>query len=403
MPKKTYLGGIDIGTTKIVAVIGELMNDSTIEIVGFGKQPSVGVKMGELINLEDTAELVRKAIEEAERSSNISMQQACISISGNHIKSENFKERVSIFRGREIKDGDIDKLLDIIKNKTSHDLKRYLLHTLPYQYILDGQEGIKNPRGMVGHLLEVEANVVTADASKIENLMRCIQRTGVHISEFVVASLAAAESVLTDDEKELGVILVDMGGGTWDVGIFGESTLRYAGVINLGSEYITRDLSLALNIPLAEAEELKKKYGSCLPEEVDDEPIEVTLLGRMQKRTFSRQRICEIIEARIEEIFNLLREMISSSGYEGATPGGVILTGGGSLLRGIEKFAERILKIRARIGFPTRVSGLTNLINEPAYATSLGTLIHSWKHKKEFLNTHQGGIMNLIKRFKRYF
>jgi cell division protein FtsA len=366
--------GLDIGTTKICAIVGE-QTENGIDIVGIGTAPSSGLRKGVVINIESTVESINKAIEEAERMAGIEISSVYCGISGGHIKGFNSHGVVAV-KDKEVQEGDLRRVIDAAK-AVAIPLDREVIHIIPQEYIIDNQDGIKEPLGMSGVRLEAKVHIVTGAVSSAQNIIKCANRTGLNVSDIVLQQIASSEAVLNPDEKELGVALVDIGGGTTDIAIFSEGSIVHTAVLSLGGNHITNDLAVGLRTPTAEAEKLKIKYGCALSSLIaKDDTIDV------KSRPLSRKLISEIIEPRVEEIFSLIQREIIKSGYEDLLASGVVLTGGSTLLTGMQELSEMIFDLPVRKGIPKGFGGLLDVVSSPIYATGVGLILYGAKNQR---------------------
>ncbi|ROQ93256.1 cell division protein FtsA [Desulfosoma caldarium] len=370
--------GLDLGTTKVCVVVGE-MTPEGIDIVGVGTTPSVGMRGGVVVNIDQTVNAIRKAVSEAERMAGCQISSVYTSVGGTHITSLNSHGVIAI-KSREVTRTDVERVLEAAK-AIAMPFDRRVLHVLPQQYIVDDQEGIQDPLGMSGVRLEAKVHIVTGVFSALQNIVKCCERAGLHVLDIVMESLASSESVLDPDEKHLGVALVDMGGGTTSVAVFREQAIRYSSVIGLGGNHVTSDISVGLRTAIDEAEKIKRQYGCATIERVDpQEVIAVGSVGGQKPRELARSILAEIIEARVEEILKVTELELIRSGYTEFLHAGVVLTGGVSLLPGIRDLAERVFDLPVRIGVPYRFGGLGDVVKNPIYATATGLLLYGWQH-----------------------
>ncbi len=369
--------GLDVGTTKVCAIVGE-MTETGIDIVGIGSAPSEGLRKGVVVNIDSTMDSIRKAVDEAEKVSNYDIRSVYAAVSGSHIKSFNSYGIVAI-RGNEVEEGDVQRAIEAAK-AIAMPADREVLHILPQYYVVDDQDGIKDPVGMSGVRLEVKVHIVTGAATSVQNIVRSVNGVGLDVNEVILEQLAASEAVLSDDEKELGVALVDIGGGTTDIAIFSEGSVKYTAILPLGGSYLSNDIAVGLRTPVTEAEKVKIKYGcasaSMIPQ---DEMIEVPSVGGREPRRVSRQVLGGIIEPRMEEILNLVCREIVKSGFEERLAAGIVLTGGTAVMEGITELAEHIFNMPVRRGFPAGVTGPEE-VNSPLYATGAGLILYGSKH-----------------------
>ncbi|MFQ6081734.1 MAG: cell division protein FtsA [Candidatus Aminicenantia bacterium] len=380
--KDNYLIGFDIGTKKTTVIIGEINEEQKIEIVGIGTADSKGLRKGVVVNLEATVEGIKKAVEEAELMAGVEIDSAYVSITGAHIKSFNSRGVIAVSgRNREITREDINRVIEQAKT-VSIPPDREIIHVLPQEFIVDDQDGIKDPLGINGIKLEVNVHIVTSSVTSTQNLVTCVNRAGIEVEDIVLNQVATAMAVLTPDEEELGVGLIDIGGGTTDIAIFERGSLWYTSVIPIGGDNFTNDIAIGLRTPIPEAEKIKKKHGCVLsPLSEEEETIEVPSVGGRKPRILSRQILVDIIQPRAEEIFRLINDEIKKMGYEKSLNSGIVLTGGGALLDGLEEIAEEIFDLPVRRGNPRGVLGLIDRVNSPDYATSIGLLLYGYKQR----------------------
>lgn len=369
--------GLDIGTTKVCAIIGEVSESGVVDIIGVGTAPSEGLRKGVVVNLESTVKSIAKAIEEAELMSGTEVSSAYVGIAGGHIKGINSRGVIAVGRqDREITQADVDRVIDAAR-AVSIPMDREVIHVLPQEFIVDDQDGIKDPVGMSGVRLEAEVHIVTGAVTSAQNLVRAVNRAGFEVDDIALEPLASSFAVLTEDEKELGVVLVDIGGGTTDMALFVEGSIWQTEVLAVGGGNVTRDISVGLRTPINEAEQIKLRYGCALTDMVKpEEEIEVPSVGGRKAKNLPRQVLVEIIQPRLEEIFLLLSREIKKTGYEDLVAAGVVLTGGASAMDGVQELAERILDMPVRIGAPKGISGLVDVVNSPQYATGVGLVIY---------------------------
>ena len=385
MPKNNYIVGLDIGTKKTAAIIGEITEDKKIEIIGIGTTDSRGLRKGVVVNLEATVDAIKKAQEEAELMAGVEIDSAFVGISGAHIKSFNSRGVVAVSgKNKEITPEDIERVIDQSK-AVSIPPDREIIHIIPQEFVVDEQDGIKDPLGMSGIKLEVNVHIVTSATTSVQNLRTCIERAGIEIERIVLNQIAASSSTLTHDEMELGVGMIDMGGGTTEVAIFERGSLWYTSIIPIGGDNFTNDIAVGLRTPIPEAERIKKKFGCVSSPPMDDEDtIEVPSVGRGKKpRILSRQLLADIIQPRAEEIFRLVDNDIKRMGYEKSLNSGIVITGGTALLEGLEEVAEEIFDLPVRRGDPSGIGGLAERVNTPDYAASVGLILFGYDQWKE--------------------
>src|SRR6266511_2619584 len=375
MPEQSVVVGIDIGTTKVCALIAELDERGGANVIGIGAAPSDGLRKGVVIDIDRTVQGVTAAVEAAERMSGYKVRSALVGVSGNHISSQNSRGMVAISGHRDVADDDTQRAIDAAR-AVSIPNTREILHVIPRGYVVDGQEGVRDPIGMSAVRLEVETHIVTASTTSVQNLTKCVQRAGIELDELVLAPLATSEAVLTDEDRELGAILCDVGGDTTDVAIFQDGSISHCATIPIGARSITSDLGLVLRVTPDVAESLKAKQGTALPLEVDpDEVIQITSIGEDVPRPVTRRHVAQIIEARTAELFDHVAREIEAAGATNRLQAGMVLTGGGALLTGIARAARDQLGMSARVMAPTGVGGLTDAISSPPYSAASGLLI----------------------------
>ena len=378
--KNSIVVGLDIGTSKVCAIVGE-MTEHGVEIIGLGSHASQGLRKGVVINIESTTNSIKKAIEEAALMAGCEIHTVFTSISGGHIKAFNSHGIVAV-KNHEVAQRDLERVIDAAK-AVAIPMDREVLHVLPQDYIIDEQDGIKEPLGMSGVRLEAKVHIVTGAVTSAQNIVKCCNRTGLNVAEIVLAPLAAAEAVLSDEERELGVVLVDMGGGTTDIALYHDGTLKHTAVLGIGGNHVTNDIAAGLRTPFNEAERIKQRYGFAKARMVtDDERVEVPSVAGKSAGTVSRQILCEIIEPRLNEIFELIQREVAKSGYEGSLASGVVITGGSMLLPGAVEMAERSFGLPVRLGLPAHVGGLVDVIDSPAYAAAVGLVLHGMKRQE---------------------
>lgn len=390
MRRERLVVGLDVGTTKVACLVANVV-DEHIEIIGLGTAPSRGLEKGVVVDIGRTVQSIRKAVEEAENMADVRIQQAYVGIAGKHIRSLNNSATVSITRpDRIITAEDVRRVVEAARTiPISPDLE--LIHVIPRQYIVDGQEGITDPVGMTGTRLEVDVHIVLGSVTAVHNLVRCVEAVGIGISQIVLEPLASAMAVLSSAEKELGVILLDSGGGTTDISVFRGGDIWFSKTIPIAGEHITNDITVGLQTPIEEAERIKKQYGTCLVDSVgDDEKIEVATIGGESTKQVSRKKLAKVIEPRVEEILDLAMQEVEDAGYRDLVPAGVVITGGTSLLHGIPEFIERRYGLPARVGsLPQGIHGLRDIVESPIYATGVGLLKYAVE-TKDFVPSRRG-------------
>ncbi|MGP3779446.1 cell division protein FtsA [Halanaerobium saccharolyticum] len=368
MKRRKIVTGLDIGTTKICALIAEVSGENNIEIIGIGLAPSNGLRKGIVVDIDKTSHAIKSAVQKAERMAGQKVDSAYVGIAGSHIKSINSHGVVAVTGDeKEIKESDIKRVIDaarIVPVSAEEDI----LHVLPREFIVDGSPGIQDPLGMSGVRLEVETHIIKGASTSIQNLVKSVLRAGLSVDEVVLEPLASSQAVLSDDEKDLGAVLVDIGGGTTDVIVFHEGSIAHTSVLPVGGNHVSNDIAVGLRTPVSEAEKIKIMHGSVLPREIDEqEKIEVLAASGKERKKLSRKMLCQVIEPRMTEVFSMIKKELNSAGSADLTPAGMILTGGASLLEGSEKLASDITELPVRIGEPDYVSGLSNVIDNPVY------------------------------------
>lgn len=400
--REELIVGLDLGTTKICAVVGEVTSEG-INIVGVGTYPSIGLRGGVVVNIEQTVQSIRKAVEEAELTAGCEISSVYAGVAGSHVQSLNSHGVIAV-KGGEVAEADIERVLDAAK-AIAMPYDRKIIHVLPQQFIVDDQGGIRNPIGMRGVRLEAKVHIVTGAVSAVDNIIRCCERAGLHVLDVVLESLASSESVLDSDEKHLGVAVVDLGGGTSDVAVFHDHAIRYSCVVALGGNHITSDISVGLRTSMEEAEKIKKKYGCALVEWVNQQDsIEVGSVGGQKPRQLAQSILTEIIEARAEEIIKIIEWEIQKSGYSEMLHAGVVLTGGVALLSGIRELAEKVLDMPVRIGVPYSFGGLGDMVKNPMFATATGLLLYGQKNSRRAAPREgPGGIKKVLLSILQWF
>ncbi len=395
--------GLDIGTTKICAVVGEMLDDE-INIIGVGSHPSTGLRKGSVVNIESTVDSIKKAIEEAELMAGCDISSVYVGIAGNHIKGFNSHGIIAI-KGREITEADVERVIDAAK-AVAIPTDREILHVIPQEFIVDEMESIQNPVGMTAIRLEAKIHIVTGAVSSARNIVKCCNKAGLEVCDIVLESLASGQAVLTDEEKELGCVLADMGGGTTDLALFKDNNVKFIYELTVGGHNLTNDISIGLRTPLPEAEKIKIDHGTCIPQHArSGATIEVPAVGGREPKRLSKGILAEILEPRVEEIFSLLKKELFSNGLENSFPAGFVLTGGCVVMDGIAELAESVFSVPVRVGEPNRVGGLKDIVRNPAYATGVGLVIFGSNAncKVEFREKETGGFNTVINRMKKWF
>jgi cell division protein FtsA len=404
MKKRNIVASIDVGTTKICTILADVSNDGSPRVVGVGISPSRGLHKGLVVNINEARESIRESVRKAEQTSDCKVESAYIGVTGRHVTSMNNRGVVAITRNdRVVRPDDLKRVLASAQSvKTASD--RRLLHVIPRSYAVDGQAGVKNPVGMHGFRLDVETHVITAAVTSIQNLVKCIRSIGIDIEDLVLEPLASSEAILSEDEKQVGVIIADIGGGTTDVAVFRDGSIWHTSILPVAGYQLTRDVAIGLGLPFEIAEEMKKKYGSVMP--VYDGKTDTAPAISQDGHGISYQDLCDIIRARVEEILKLILLEMPNSDYDTIVPAGLVLTGGSSNLAGMASVGAEILRIPVRVGVPTDVCGIADVLRDPAYATSIGLVLWGSKNKgkRHWKTGLFGNALNrLAHRLKRLF
>lgn len=400
---KSLIVALDIGTSKIAALVGEVGDDGVIEIVGFGSHPSHGLKRGVVVNIESTVQSIQRAIEEAELMAGCEIHSAYTGIAGSHISSLNSHGIVAI-KDREVMQADVDRVIDAAK-AVAIPADQKILHILPQEFIIDKQDGVREPIGMSGVRLEAKVHIVTGAVSAAQNITKCVKRCGLHVADVVLEQLASSHSVLTDDEKELGVCMIDIGGGTTDIAVFTEGAIRHTAVIPIAGDHVTNDVAVALRTPTKHAESIKREYGSVLPDAVNpEETIEVPSVAKRPPKQVHRRALAQVVSARYEELFALVQAELRRSGFEDLIASGMVITGGASSVEGAIDLAETMFQMPVRAGLPQHVSGLADIRDNPGYATGVGLLLYGLKQETSTNRFDEGdGVKGIWARMKSWF
>jgi cell division protein FtsA len=400
---KNLIVGLDIGTSKIVAMAAELMPDGQMEVRGIGSHESKGLKKGVVVNIEATVGAIQRALEEAELMADAKITRVYTGIAGNHIRSFNSTGMVAI-KDKEVTAIDVDRAVETARAMPIPN-DQQVLHILTQEFVIDGQDGIREPLGMSGHRLEVKVHIVTGAVSAAQNIVKCVRRCGLEVADLVLQPLASAVAVLSEDEKELGVALVDIGGGTTDVAIFTHGAIRHTAVIPIAGDQITNDIAMALRTPTPEAEVIKLRHGVALRQLADQrEMVEVPGLGDRNARELSRQTLAEVIEPRVEELYNLVQQVLRQSGYEELISSGIVLTGGSAVMQGMVELGEEIFHMPVRIGVPRYSGALADVVRNPRYATAVGLLLEGKAQVDRGVMSRQGGsFKQTVTRMRDWF
>lgn len=406
-PVSEVIVGLDIGTSKVLAVVAEVSENDEIELLGVGQQPSRGLRKGVVANIESTVQSIQQAVEEAELTAECRISSVYAGIAGGHINSMNSHGVVAIRDRDEVSHGDIERVLDAAQAQAIPNDQR-VLHILPQDFIIDGQEGIREPIGMSGVRLEAKVHIITGAVSAAQNIIKCITRCGLQVEDVVLEQIASSYAVLEEDEKELGVCMVDIGGGTTDIAVFTDGAIRHTAVLPIAGDQITNDIAVALRTPTQAAEELKKKFGSALVQLAPEgEMIDTPSVGERAPRKLARTTLADVIEPRVEELFLLVQAELRRSGYEELLGTGIVLTGGSVRMAGMTELAEEIFHMPVRLGVPQYVGSLSDVVRNPSYSTAVGLVLFGHRHRAE-RESRTGRISapapaELINRIKQWF
>jgi cell division protein FtsA len=402
--EKNLIVGLDIGTSKVVAIVGEVVPEGKIEVIGIGSHPSRGLKKGVVVNIESTVHSIQRAVEEAELMAGCQIHSVYAGIAGSHIRSLNSHGIVAI-KDKEVAPGDVERVIDAAR-AVAIPADQKILHILPQEFLIDNQEGIKEPVGMSGVRLEAKVHMVTGAVSAAQNIIKCVRRCGLEVDDIILEQLASSYSVLTEDEKELGVCIVDIGGGTTDLAVFTEGSIRHTAVIPIAGDQVTNDIAVALRTPTQFAEEIKIKYACALAQMATaDENIEVPSIGDRPPRRLARHTLAEVVEPRYEELLTLVQAELRRSGFEDLVAAGVVLTGGSSKIEGLVELAEEVFHMPVRLGVPQYVTGLVDVVRNPIFATGVGLLLFGYHNRDQrALEAGLGkGLRSVWDRMKGWF
>jgi cell division protein FtsA len=392
---KNLVVGLDIGTSKVAALVAELTPDGALEVLGMGSHESKGLKKGVVVNIEATVASIQRALEEAELMADCKIAAAFTGIAGSHIRSFNSTGMVAV-KDREVSAVDVERAVETAK-AVNIPTDQQILHVLRQEFIIDGQEDVREPVGMSGVRLEVKVHIVTGAVSAAQNIVKCVRRCGLEVNDLILQPLASSRAVLSDDERDLGVCLVDIGGGTTDLAIFTHGAIRHTAVLPIAGDQITNDIAMALRTPTAEAEAIKVRHGVALRQLADpNEMIEVPGIGDRPPRVMSRQTLAEVIEPRVEELFSLVQQVLRESGYEELLSSGVVLTGGSSVMRGMVELGEEIFHMPVRVGMPRYSGGLAEVVTNPRYATAMGLLFEGMQQLQQGRIARQNGSVRAV-------
>ncbi|HKO87956.1 MAG TPA: cell division protein FtsA [Burkholderiales bacterium] len=400
---KNLIIGLDIGTSKVVALVADVQPDGKLDIIGMGSHESKGLKKGVVVNIEATVNAIQRALEEAELMADCKIQSVFTGIAGSHIRSFNSTGMVAI-KDKEVTSIDVDRAIETARAMPI-PTDQQVLHILTQEFVIDGQDGIREPLGMSGVRLEVKVHIVTGAVSAAQNIVKCVRRCGLEVSDLILQPLASSIAVLSEDEKELGVCLVDIGGGTTDIAVFREGAIRHTAVIPIAGDQVTADIAMALRTPTPEAELIKIRHGCALRQLADpNEVVEVPGLGDRGPRQLSRQTLAEVIEPRIEELYSLIQQVLRQSGFEDLLSSGIVLTGGSSVMQGMVELGEEIFHMPVRLGVPRYMGGLADVVQNPRYATAMGLLLEGKSQfERGVIARHSGSVKDTVRRMREWF
>jgi cell division protein FtsA len=401
---KNLIVGLDIGTSKIAAIVAEMKPEGGFEVIGMGSSPSRGLKKGVVVNIESTVNAIQRALEEAELMADCKIRDVWTGIAGSHIRSFNSHGMVAI-KDREVAQTDVDRVVETAK-AIPIPTDQQILHVLNQEFVIDGQEDVREPLGMSGVRLEVKVHIVTGAVSAAQNIMKCVRRCGLEVNDLILQPLASAMAVLSEDEKDLGVCLVDIGGGTSDIAVFTQGAIRHTAVIPIAGDQITNDIAMALRTPTKEAEEIKRRHGCALRELADpQEMVEVPGVGERGTRKMSRQTLAEVIEPRVEELYSLVQAELRRSGFEELLSSGIVITGGSAAMQGMVELGEEVFHMPVRLGLPGYAGGLSEVIRNPRYSTGVGLLMAGLgqHHRQQIEKMQSGSFKQILGRMRKWF
>jgi cell division protein FtsA len=401
---RNLMVGLDIGTSKIIAIVAEAKPDGGFEIVGMGSHPSRGLKKGVVVNIESTVNAIQRALEEAELMADCKIKEVYTGIAGSHIKSFNSHGMVAI-KDREVSQQDVDRVIETAK-AVNIPTDQQILHVLNQEFVIDGQEDVREPLGMAGVRLEVKVHIVTGAVSAAQNILKCVRRCGLEVRDLILQPLASAGATLSEDEKDLGVALVDIGGGTADIAVFTHGAIRHTAVIPIAGDQITNDIAMALRTPTKDAEEIKRKYGCALRQLANPaDMVEVPGVGDRDPRVLSRQTLAEVIEPRVEELYSLVQAELRRSGYEDLLSSGIVITGGSAAMQGMVELGEEVFHMPVRLGVPNYLGPLAEVVRSPRYSTGIGLLMaaHDQQKQRDLEKLSTGSFQHVFSRMKEWF
>jgi cell division protein FtsA len=401
---KNLIVGLDIGTSKIVAIVAEVLPEGRLEVIGMGQHPSRGLKKGVVVNIESTVNAIQRALEEAELMADCKIREVYTGIAGSHIKSINSHGMVAI-KNKEVSQADVDRVIETAR-AVNIPMDQQILHILTQEFIIDGQEDVREPLGMSGVRLEVKVHIVTGAVSAAQNIIKCVRRCGLEVRDLILQPLASSMAVLSEDERDLGVCLVDIGGGTTDIAVYTHGAIRHTAVIPIAGDQITNDIAMALRTPTKDAEDIKRAFGCALRQLANaTEMVEVPGVGEREARQLSRQTLAEVIEPRVEELYTLVQAELRRSGFEDLLSSGIVITGGSSVMQGMVELGEEVFHMPVRLGMPQYVGGLAEVVRNPRFATGVGLLLAGMEqHQRHQLERMQSGsLAQVFNRMKSWF
>ena len=400
---KNLIVGLDIGTSKIITIVADVNADGALAVIGVGTHESSGMKKGMVVDIDATVAAIQRSLGDAELMADCKIREVFTGIAGGHIKSSNANGMVKI-KEKEVTQADIVRVVDTASS-ISLPGDQQILHILEQEFSIDGQGGIKRPLGMSGMRLEVEVHIVSGAVAAVQNIIKCVHRCGLEVPQIILQPLASSKAVLSDDERDLGVCLVDIGGGTTDVAVFTGGAIRHTAVIPIAGDQITNDIAMALRTPTKDAEDIKIKYGCALRQLADDDPVEVPGVGERSTRMLSRQTLAEVIEPRIEELYSLVQAELRRSGFEDLLSSGIVITGGSSAMQGMVELGEEIFHMPVRLGLPQYAGGLADVVRSPRYSTGMGLLMYGLEQYQENKTTRMqsGSVSDVFARMKAWF
>ncbi len=400
---KNLLVGLDIGTSKIITIVAEVNADGALTVIGVGTHESSGMKKGMVVDIDATVAAIQRSLGDAELMADCKIREVFTGIAGGHIKSSNANGMVKI-KEKEVTQADIVRVVDTASS-ISLPGDQQILHILEQEFSIDGQGGIKRPLGMSGMRLEVEVHIVSGAVAAVQNIIKCVHRCGLEVAQIILQPLASSKAVLSDDERDLGVCLVDIGGGTTDVAVFTGGAIRHTAVIPIAGDQITNDIAMALRTPTKDAEDIKIKYGCALRQLADDDPVEVPGVGERGTRMLSRQTLAEVIEPRIEELYSLVQAELRRSGFEDLLSSGIVITGGSSAMQGMVELGEEIFHMPVRLGLPQYAGGLADVVRSPRYSTGMGLLMYGLEQYQanKMTRMQSGSVSDVLARMKAWF